>query len=87
MTPWYTDQEIDDLCAGLVTNAAKTRHLRSLGLTVSQKPNGRPLVMRGQAERVLSGLQQIQSSAAADQPARPNRAALIAAFGRNLKAA
>lgn len=42
MTPWYTDTEIDDLCAGLVTNAAKARHLRGMGLTVSHKPNGRP---------------------------------------------
>ena len=46
MTPWYTDQEIDDLCAGLCTSAAKVRHLRAQGLTVTQKPNGRPLVIR-----------------------------------------
>ena len=50
MTPWYTDQEIDDLCAGLCTSAAKVRHLRAQGLTVTQKPNGRPLVIRAHAD-------------------------------------
>ena len=41
MTPWYTDQEVDDICAGLVNNAAKVRYLRAQGLTVTTKPNGR----------------------------------------------
>lgn len=83
MTPWYTDQEIDDLCEGLVNNAAKARYLRGMGLTVTLKPNGRPLVMRTHAEAVLSGLQQIQ--AAVDQATRnkPDRAALVLAFGKH----
>jgi len=86
MTPWYTDQEIDDLCAGLVNNVAKCRHLRSQGVTVTQKPNGRPLVMRAHAEAVLAGLKQIQGvSVGSDTSARntPNKAALIALFGRS----
>lgn len=87
MTPWYTDQEIDDLCTGLVTNAAKVRHLRSQGLTVTQKPNGRPLVMRAHAEVVLSGLKQIQDDAPKPQGHRPNKAALIALITGNRKAA
>jgi hypothetical protein len=79
--PWYTDQEIDDLCAGLHTNAAKVRHLRAQGLTVTQKPNGRPLVMRAHAEAVLAGLQQVQAvDVKADRPG-PNRGALVALFG------
>lgn len=79
--PWYTDKEIDDLCAGLQTNAAKVRHLRAQGLTVTQKPNGRPLVMRAHAEAVLAGLQQVQAAEfKADRPG-PNRGALVALFG------
>jgi hypothetical protein len=82
MTPWYTDQEIDDLCEGLVNNAAKARHLRGMGLTVTLKPNGRPLVMRTHAEAVLSGLQQIQAAVAQATRNKPDRAALVLAFGR-----
>ena len=52
--PWYSDQEIDSMCDGLSRNAAKVRHLRRQGLTVSRKPNGRPLLMRSNYERVMS---------------------------------
>ena len=86
MTPWYTDQEIDDLCAGLTNNAAKVRHLRRQGLTVMQKPNGRPLVIRSHAETILAGLQQLQPADITPAKATPNRAGLIALFG-NRKAA
>lgn len=48
-----TDSEIDTICAGLVQNAAKVRYLRSMGLTVRQKPNGKPLVNRAHFELVL----------------------------------
>lgn len=81
MTPWLTDPEIDDLCAGLATNAAKARHLRTMGLVVNAKPNGRPLVMRAHAEAVLSGLQQVLASTPEPGRVKPNRAALILAFG------
>jgi len=81
MTPWYTDQEIDDMCAGLATSAAKVRYLRHQGLTVNTKPNGRPLVMRAHAEAVLSGLQRVQVAVEASTSARPNRAALVSMFG------
>lgn len=82
MTPWYTDQEIDDLCAGLVNNAAKCRHLRAQGLTVTQKPNGRPLVMRAHAEAVLAGLKQVLEVPAAPMRNVPNKVALIAMFSK-----
>jgi len=49
------DAEIADLCAPLSQPAAQVRYLRTLGLTVSLKPNGRPVVVRGQAEAVLAG--------------------------------
>ncbi len=80
-TPWLSDLEIDDMCDGLATNAARVRHLRRMGLTVTTKPNGRPLVMRAHAERVLSGLAELQQAANESKPtARPNREALILNF-------
>lgn len=81
MKPWYTDQEIDDLCAGLHTNASKCRHLRKQGLTVTQKPNGRPLVIRSHAETVLAGLEQLHEAFESPVQNVPNRSALIALFG------
>jgi len=51
MTPDLTDAEIDQLCAGLVQNAAKVRYLQSLGLRVDRRPNGRPLVSRSEWDR------------------------------------
>lgn len=83
--PWYTDAEIDDLCDGYVTNAAKVRHLRSLGLTVKQKPNGRPLVIRAQAELVLAGMQQIDQQNAKPMGARPNKEAMVLMFSGRSK--
>lgn len=50
-----TDSEIDTICAGLVQNAAKVRYLRSMGLTVRQKPNGKPLVNRAHYDAVMLG--------------------------------
>lgn len=49
------DPEIDAICAGLVQNAAKVRYLRSMGLTVRQKPNGKPLVNRAHYDAVMLG--------------------------------
>lgn len=49
------DSEIDSICDGLVQNAAKVRYLRSLGLTVRQKPNGKPLVNRAHYDGVMLG--------------------------------
>lgn len=47
------DHEIDAICAGLVQNAAKVRYLRRMGLTVRQKPNGKPLVNRAHYDAVM----------------------------------
>ena len=77
MTPWLTDDEIADLCAGLKQAAAQMRFLRQMGLTVRAKPNGRPLVMRADFETLSP------SSANKPAPQRgPNRAALVAHFQR-----
>jgi hypothetical protein len=48
-----TDAEIDSICSGLVQNAAKVRYLRRMGLTVRQKPNGKPLVNRAHYDAVM----------------------------------
>lgn len=50
-----SDSEIDSICEGLVQNAAKVRYLRKLGLTVRQKPNGKPLVNRAHYDAVMLG--------------------------------
>lgn len=44
---FYSDAEVDELCAGLEQNAAKIRFLRDVcKLRVDRKPNGRPLAWR-----------------------------------------
>ena len=48
-----TDAEIDCICAGYTQNAARVRYLRQIGLTVRQKPNGRPLVNRKHYDSVM----------------------------------
>lgn len=81
---YLTDAEIADLCAPLTQPAAQVRHLRALGLTVTTKPNGRPVVIRSHAEAVLSG--RPVSGPAAPAPGerpgveQPNRGALIKLF-------
>ena len=75
--PWLSDDEIADLCAGLKQAAAQIRFIRQLGLQVRTKPNGRPLVMRADVEAL--------QTPAANKPTPqrgPNRAALIAHFGK-----
>jgi len=85
--PWLSDPEIDDLCDGLQTNAARRRHLESMGLHVKAKPNGRPLVMRQHAELVLSGLAQVREQGPAKATGnRPDRAALVLAFKKSVAA-
>lgn len=52
---YLSDAEIADLCAPLIQPAPQARYLRTLGLIVALKPNGRPVVIRGQAAAVLAG--------------------------------
>lgn len=63
MTPDLSDAEIDGICDGLTQNAAKVRHLRSLGLRVDRRPNGRPLVARAEWERVFAARGAAQTGA------------------------
>lgn len=49
---YLSDAEVDEICAGLKQSAAKCRFLTEvLGVPVKRKPNGRPLVLRADAER------------------------------------
>lgn len=76
-TPWLSDDEISDLCAGLKQAAAQIRFLQQLGLVVRTKPNGRPLVMRSDFEALHA------PGSEKPTPQRgPNRAALIAHFAK-----
>lgn len=52
---FYSDAEVDELCAGLTQSAAKIKYLRGLGLRVDRKPNGRPLAWRPAAPAAQSG--------------------------------
>lgn len=72
--PFLSDAEIAEICTPLVMPAAQCRHLTRLGLIVKRKPNGRPLVARGEFERVLVGRQPEAQNGA---PSQPNRAALL----------
>lgn len=54
LMPWLSQYEIDDLCAPLKQHAAQIRFIRKLGITVKEKPNGSPLVMRAQFEEAMN---------------------------------
>ena len=81
---FLTDAEVDEMCAGLSTNAVKVRRLRALGLVVNVKPNGRPLIVRSHAEAVMSGRAEVAAQlqeATAPAPS-VNTAGIVALFGR-----
>lgn len=72
---YLTDTEVADICAPLKAAYAQCRYLERLGLVVKKKPNGRPLVARGEFERVMIGRQPEQAQNAA--AGQPNRVALL----------
>lgn len=80
LTPWLTNQEIDDLCAPLKQRAAQVAYLKRLGLTVSTKPNGAPLVLRSNVEAALGSVAAVKQ--ARNTTREPNKQALMLAFGR-----
>lgn len=53
--PDLTEEEVDKICKPLKQGAAKVRYLRSLGLTVTRRPNGEPLVNRLHYDYVRGG--------------------------------
>jgi hypothetical protein len=83
-TPWLTDDEVDAMCDGLRQCAAKVKYLKSLGLAVKQKPNGRPLVLRSNVEEVLAGQpdKRKRTKPAERPPAQPDVAGLVLAYSR-----
>lgn len=66
--PDLTDAEVDAICDGLTQHAAKCRYLRSLGLRVERRPNGRPLVARSEWERRLASGHAPQATPAGNAP-------------------
>jgi len=63
-----TDNEIDNICDGYVQSAAKVRFLRSMGLVVRRKPNGRPLVNRAHYDSVTGCAAAIAGAKSDSQP-------------------
>jgi hypothetical protein len=86
MTPWLSQQEVNDLCEPLTQPAAQIRFLRdSLGLAVKPKPNGRALVLRSSVEEVLGGLpakRKTKAAPAQRAPTQPNVQGLTLAYSQ-----
>lgn len=78
MVPWLLQDEIDDLCEPLKQHAAQMRFIRSLGITVREKPNGAPLIMRNHFEAVMNPT----GNTCKPTKVQPNRAGLHLAFAR-----
>lgn len=78
MTPWLSQSEIDDLCEPLTQHAAQIRFIKRLGMTVREKPNGAPLVMRTHFEESMN------PTGKKKQPAKcqPNAAGLHLAYSK-----
>jgi hypothetical protein len=77
--PFLSDSEIAEICKPLEQPAAQIRYLKRLGLIVNRKPNGHPLVARGEFERVTVGRQpEVQNQ---QQGRGPNRAAFLELIG------
>lgn len=83
MLPFLSDAEIADLCEPLTQPAAQLRFLKGLGLLVKTKPNGKPLVARGEFERVMIGRQ--AEPAHNGGAGQPNKAALLQLFSKGAK--
>ena len=67
MTPNLTESEIAEICAPLVLGSAQCRYLQRLGMVVKRKPNGKPLIARGEFERVMIG-RQTEATVSGTQP-------------------
>lgn len=56
-----SDDEIANICKPLTQGAAQCRYLRSLGLTVRRRPDGRPLVNRAHYDATMGNHSQQES--------------------------
>lgn len=70
VTPWLSDEEIADICWPLTQVAARRRYLERQGLHFTTKPNGDPVIMRSELERVVGAGR--LSGADQNAPAGPN---------------
>ena len=70
--PWLDDTEVAELCRPLVRPAARVRYLRQAGLHVTLKPNGHPVVMLSELERVFGAARLAPAGSAHDGAAEPN---------------
>ena len=75
-TPWLGDDEVTALCSPLVLASARVRYLRKAGLHVTLKPNGHPVVMRTELERVFGAARLAASGAGHDVASSPDVAGL-----------
>lgn len=79
MTPWLSEDEIDDLCAPLKQHAAQLRFIRTLGINVRKKPNGAPLVLRSELQATMNPADKSRKPA----KCQPNSTALLLAFSKD----
>ena len=78
LMPWLSDVEIAALCEPLEQAAAQIRWLTREGYHVSKKPNGKPLLMRTELERVSGAARMTAATGTAHNASRqPDAAALL----------
>ena len=75
MTPYLSDAEVLEICDPLKLGKAQCRYLARLGMVVKNKPNGKPLIARGEFERVMIGKQLDAKNALTGT--QPNTSALL----------
>lgn len=87
MKPYLSDDEINEICDPLTQPHAQIRYLQSLGVPVSRKPNGRPLVGRAAFDRLMAGSPPVAANDthAPPQDGQPDHAALQQLFNRQRK--
>lgn len=87
MKPYLSDAEIDEICEPLTQPHAQIRYLRTLGVPVSRKPGGRPLVGRAAFDRVMAGAapEAANEAHAPHASTQPDHAALQQLFNKQRK--
>ncbi|MBO1013456.1 DUF4224 domain-containing protein [Achromobacter sp. SD115] len=87
MKPYLSDAEIDEICEPLTQPHAQIRYLQRLGVPVSRKPGGRPLVGRAAFDRVMAGSPPEAANDAHPPPSgpQPDHAALQQLFNKQRK--
>lgn len=78
--PYLTDAEILAMCEPLKQPAALCRFLSGMGLLVKQKPNGRPLVLRTELDRVMGASRFTTSTTASSHTASSHTAPNVRAL-------